>query len=822
MSESDYRRIQARDDGTTEEAVAGIIENRIEQRIHEEQLERDAYIRKLIKSAEAAFEERDTRSIDDHLRELHWVLRTDGRLVGALDPRDGFLDAQDKLRWQEYERARGAYRRALEAGEDPDPPTLPRMQEFAIDVKLAKAIGAIGSYRDKSRYAPVYLEHLDEPGVRSLVDEDERTPIGRRRIGAASAFDLEEFTVEIPHADAEHILTIADPRQGKDSTGVTICGNLKDEHGYKWISLFDDGRNETPAISIPNDERSIQENLEELDQTPKAYDARVYVPAVGAPDELPANHELFTIGVDELTPGLIGQLAGVPAKGGSSRRIKAALDEVRAGSGSVDALIHRLEEFADETSAQITVTELKDDEDVDDAEAGDVQSYERTYEMGEDEYLRECAQTILMLSSEGLLRDAGAETNLDMQAILADRETVAVLNSNYLPPGLGYLKYLLVNLWASLIFELKEGDPNADGPTGADLPRVALECRELKKLAPSKPKEHPYPEQAKRLTQTMFDIASQGGSRRVMLVGSTQYFYDVYKAIRGNMPIKILLRSGDEKIRALENGGYDFTHDQVGYLKSFDPGWGMYVGHEGKKYPIQWRGARCGLGLGDLPLETRYGWAMGFRVHSSATGGTPRWTHDAAVYVDVDGTIEAAPPDRDEWYLLVEDLVESPDLLADPEAAVGTTLDADLVNLTLEERREYDLPRDLRPEPTPDLGEQRELRLVATEELASQQRDTAREKFDLHGILAEWVDLDRDRVRRIVSELRAIDEHEIAKYGDLSGLTGIPVSTISDDIGSGGPAARCVDKAEDVYQLEPVGKRAIDVSWERVFAHLDA
>lgn len=68
---------------------------------------------------------------------------------------------------------------------------------------------------------------------------------------------IEYMSAAIPYEACDHILTSASPRRGKDSTNARIYGNLKDQHGYKWVSILDDGRNELPMIAIPNNEDAI-------------------------------------------------------------------------------------------------------------------------------------------------------------------------------------------------------------------------------------------------------------------------------------------------------------------------------------------------------------------------------------------------------------------------------------------------------------------------------------------------------------------------------------------------------------------------------------
>ena len=116
-------------------------------------------------------------------------------------------------------------------------------------------------------------------------------------------------------------MTVANPRQGKDSTIARICGNLKREHRYKWLSLYDDGRNETPMIALPNEDPAIHDVLDEFGQEPRGYETTVFVPAVESlPDKLPANHEPFSLDLNALSPELAAQLAGEEISSESTQR----------------------------------------------------------------------------------------------------------------------------------------------------------------------------------------------------------------------------------------------------------------------------------------------------------------------------------------------------------------------------------------------------------------------------------------------------------------------------------------------------------------------
>jgi len=75
----------------------------------------------------------------------------------------------------------------------------------------------------------------------------------------------------------------------------------------------------------------------------------------------------------------------------------------------------------------------------------------------------------------------------------------------------------------------------------------------------------------KALQATVYEIATRGGSRRIMMLGSTQKLNDVYKAVRTNMPLKILPQLGEEEVMTLDKA-YNFSPRQKEQLTSFNVG----------------------------------------------------------------------------------------------------------------------------------------------------------------------------------------------------------------------------------------------------------
>jgi hypothetical protein len=784
-------QIQPEDTTDAGVAVENLLAKRERELAFEQRREREAYVRELMRAIESAFVGETDMEPDELLDELERAIAVDDDLPEILSPASDELADKHKVLYQRFATQRQR-RRAGEEVED-----WPLRQEYRIYVRVAIALGNVHAATDKTRMAPVTMSKLNVKGARSPVEGDP-TPIGRVRVSGASSTELEDRATEIEHVDCEHVMIIANPREGKDALLCAIAGNLKDEHGYKWVSLHDDGRNETPMIACPNDEDAIQQSLDQFGQEPKGYPTKVYVPAVDLPDTLPRNHVPFTIGVDSLTPEIITQLSGVQPQGETQERIKYAVEE---SGGKVDELIRLLEKYAEDTTAEVTVTELRDGDKLE----GEASSTTRSYQMGEDDVLEDCAKSLMLLASEGLLADAGADTNLNMTNVLQDQEHVAVLNSNFLPDGDDHLKYLIENVWLRLISKERDENPW--------LPRVAIGLREIKELAPSTLSRAKYSHIAKSLRQTLFTLSSQGGSRRIMLLGSTQYLRDVFLPIRGNMPIKVLLKMGEEKISILESAGFNFSFEQRQQLKSFSTGWGMLMEPGGKTYPINWRGPRCALGLGDLEWRDRYGLAQGFRVQHGGTSTVEHWHHDANTYLDVDGDVQEAPPDRQEWYLLPSDL-KAHGVDADGGVAEDELLDV------LEERREHDLPQDLRPGPVDAGGEQREIQLLSTREAEERAANETFTKHGVEGVLRDWTNRRPRTVHKMTRILRAVRENTVESYQDIEDLTGVSQSSAMNYANEETQLQNCLKKENGVYHVTPIGESALDISWSEVFDEL--
>lgn len=785
----DYEEIQPADNAPTELAVTGKIREQIKDHRRQQDLEAESHVRRLISLADDALSGEAEVLPERVLMELHYALRLDERLPQVLSPQSSELEQTHKIRFFKHARTRA---------QEEHPPV---MQEYVTAVAVAKALGYMDSYQDPTRYAPVRLSPIRSSEVDSL---EEVRPFARRRIGSGDSVETEKRAVNIDHSSCEHFLVIALPRKGKDSTACRIIGNLTEQHNYKAFSLYDDGRHETNMWGIPADEPQMQQILEkDFGQSPKAYPSKVFVPATGnLPDELPANFEPFTIGLDDLTPELVMRLASVSAgNADTERRLGIAIRDTVEQEGTIDALIQRIHDYAEEAEAQISVTELLDDEEREERGAS---TETVSYTMEKDKYLQEIAKSLTMLAGDGLIGDVGAETNLDLVNEFKHPDRVAVLNCNYLEPHNQYLKYVLINVWLSMIFELRDRDD-------LRIPRAVVELRELKNLAPSTLTRARYNKIIKSLSQTIYKIATQGGSRRMMMVGSTQKLNDVLKAVRQMMPNKIILQVGEEEVQTLDNS-LKFDYSEEEQLKNFRPGWGMVVYDGSKQYPVQLCPARNGLGLGDLNWKDRYGRAMGARV--PALGDA--LPEEADCWIDMQGQLR--DPEEIEpgsWYLLPEDL---------QAVGSGGVVHADApvpeeyVQEALEQRREYPLPVELHLEESDYADTQREITLTKAEDAEHQEWQKIQEEYEIPPVLSSWRDVTKQKRERMLQVLREIETGDYTKQSDVGEAVGISGSAVGTYVSNNTQLGACVSGTTRGEQLEltPTGVKALKIPWKEI------
>lgn len=794
--------IQAEDDAeSVEAAIDGLIENQRDRRRREEDLGTEAYVRELQVAARRRIADGEETDASILLGEMRNVLKRDEDVVeyieGRPDPLAEALDislekaASIKSTWRRHRKIRETGRRY------PDPE-----HELKVLTSIAKALGYLSSVSDPTRYAPVRFESIDEPGARTVVDEP--TPVGRIRIGKSSDVSIDEKTVEIPHKSCDHILAIALPRRGKDSTLASLGKNLKEEHQYSYFSIYDDGRMETPMMAVANDDRGIQQNLERLGQDPEAMDTEVFVPRMtGLPDRLPANFTPFTISIGDFTPSIILRLAGITkADMDAEARVKRALDETLANDGDVSQLVMRLQIYANETDAVIKWTEIEERQ-----SGSEVETYQAEYAMREDEALRKAAAQLARLAGEGLIASPSAKTNIDMEEIIREQDTAAVLCCNFLQSSREALKYTIIDLWLRLIYEARDSNPR--------LPRVCLEIRELKNLAPSKWGDASYKDAIKPLRQTLFFLSSQGGSRRIMMLASTQKINDVYKPIRSNMATKIMLQLNDEGIETLDRSMH-FSDEMKDQLGSFNIGMGMVYAEGDAHWPIEWRGAPCGLGLGDYHWLDRYGEAVGARVRTSYHAGWKAstrpdwWVHVPTVeIVDVEDRAPRVGDYYSEWYLLPCDF---------PDDTSREDVDEDLVADVLADRREYPLKSDLMLMPS-DVQERQTTMVLNAKDNETVKEELIKEHSIPHPVQG-WLDKQRSTRQKLVEAVVTIGgagEEEIRTQRDWAEELSYSRSTLANHTGDGEALDPCIEQTDGgYYKLSPTGEAVARIDWETI------
>lgn len=793
-----YEQIQAEPDTEAATAAQNLVSKRIRKRKRSETKAIEADVRALYREVRDALTGEKAIRPEEPLRDFHWYLWLDPTRPDVLAP-DSDLDTQYKMNFRQFHRHR-------ERGIRPDEVT-----EFKTLVEVARAMEYLNDPTDPTQYAPVQLESLDIKGSDS---PDEPTPIGRRRIGAEEAADPEDKQVEISHKSCDHILTVALPRSGKDSTLASIGMNLWREHGYKYISILDDGRMETPMLAIPNDEDVIRQNLGRLGQQPQAMDATVWVPRMGnIPDKLPANFEVFTIGIDSLSPHLILRLAGVSSKDPTTpTRVKQALDTTLDRSGNVEELIALLQSYADEMEATIEWTEQ-----VDTGDDEEVETREAHYSLEAEDALKKAAQRIAQLAGEGLLTSPDAETNIDMVEVVRNRDSAAVLCPNFLTQGQEPLKYTIMDLWLRLIYRARDQHPR--------LPRVALEIRELKNVAPSKLKDVAHKETIKPLRQTIFFLSTQGGSRRILMLGSTQKLNDVYKSVRSNMATKILLRLGEEEIDTLDRS-YNFSDRQKEQLSGFDIGEGMIMTGGDAYWPIELRGAPCGLGLGDQHWLDRYGRAWGARVRSFSHEpwypgeDRPEYWIDLTDHEIITSNVA---PDVGRWYLLPEDL-PAPTRDGEGDAEGGDTnpippgaMTERLIGWALRQRREYSLPTDLSMQPTGSASRQKTLSLRKAEGPNDGLQDIV-DEFQVPDAVRPWLTKKEGTRQKLIRAIYALEAETYSLQKEWAKeVDGWTREALSYHLNQDESLKHLVEKGETgAYTLTPVGKQTADLDWDAI------
>jgi hypothetical protein len=829
--ENHFDAIQTEDDTSTAVAARNKVEKRIRNRISRENREVEAEVRSLVSDVEDALAGESAVWPEQLLRKLHWYLWHDPRRADILSPASDALDPRTKIQFQNMHHDR-------EQGIRPDP-----YREYEVLTEVGKAQGHYSGISDTTRYSPIQFSRID-PGAGKGSASGDIPPVGRIRIGASEAIDFEERLPEIDHTSCEHIIAVALPRKGKDSTIVTMAGNLKDYHNYKIISIHDDGRRETDMWACPSDDEGIQDNLERMGQSPKAYETAVFVPAMsGLPDELPANFIPFTIGIDDLTADLILQLSGINTGDRNTiDRIQRALEDAQDSTNDqVETLVARLEEYSEELEAEVTIVEQRaDSDDMTDADLGgdrevaarDDEGNVRqiNFPMPSDDVLKECAQRILTLAAEGLIEDSEADTNLDIVEEIKRNDRVAVLNCDYLEERNKPLKYTITDLWLNLILRARREHPS--------IPRVGLEIRELKNIAPSSMSNAEYPDVIRPLSQTIYEIASQGGSTRVLMLGSTQKLNDVFKAVRTNMPIKIMLGLDRGLIETMDKR-LSMPYELKDHLEGCGPGEGALKIGENFYWPCFFRGARCALGDGDRSWRDRYALAWGYRVREHEDDGWMRTHGDRVAWVDHRGNAHAAnsPPELHEWYLLPEDFTAVLDGGSIGDCSTADEFDALVDRESCEaaagERRDHDNPNDLSLRRTSIAGKERSIILRGVEEAkqeriadvlrqtnedadVSESEVTGDDRLRLPAAIEAWVDYQEKKRQRHLEVLSEIERNEITTREVLSDYTGVPDGTLGPYLSDRKELGACIVKRDGVYELSEIGKTALQLPWDEL------
>lgn len=140
-----------------------------------------------------------------------------------------------------------------------------------------------------------------------------------------------------------------------------------------------------------------------------------------------------------------------------------------------------------------------------------------------------------------------------------------------------------------------------------------------------------------------------------------------------------------------------------------------------------------------------------------------------------------APPERDEWYLVPEDIDVDPH-----SCAREMVLDA--ARSAARDRQDPPLPdtESLVPEAVDvAVREQRELEFVPSEEIDRREEQAVFDDYDISGAL-QWVSIDRDTVQRMSAVLQTIDETECTSVRDLADQSGVP----GGRLGTGSPIRR--------------------------------
>jgi len=402
--------------------------------------------------------------------------------------------------------------------------------------------------------------------------------------------------------------------------------------------------------------------------------------------------------------------------------------------------------------------------------------------------------------------------------VFRDQERVAVLNCNFLKPRNESLKYIVLNMWLRLIF--RKRDENSR------LPRALLEIRELKDIAPSVIGNAQYKQEVKALQATVYEIATRGGSRRIMMLGSTQKLNDVYKAVRTNMPLKILLQLGEEEVMTLDKA-YNFSPRQKEQLTSFNVGWGMLVKDGGEHWPINWRGARCGLGLGDEHWRDRYAVAWGAHVFKGRGSGWISEHKDKEAYVNTrTGYVKPIDPDADdlpddgEWHVFLDEIWSTvPVSMSREQFDQQTQLPTQFCEATVDYRREHDIPSNLSLTRNRDTAS-RELSLENKDEKMDEEKRRVLDENNVPKPLESWIGKAKKGMRsnmlQVLDAVMRADPEEVRTLDGIAEVSGVPKGTIGRWRSERHDFATCLERRGESWEITKVGHRALDINWTKL------
>jgi hypothetical protein len=257
----------------------------------------------------------------------------------------------------------------------------------------------------------------------------------------------------------------------------------------------------------------------------------------------------------------------------------------------------------------------------------------------------------------------------------------------------------------------------------------------------------------------------------------------------------------------------------------------MLISEGNADYPIQLRGAPCGLGLGDRHWRDRYGVAWGARVREHETAGwkagsDPEWWVDV-VDCRVYDTEDNGPPPIGDWYLLPEDLqgaFVNDVLVEDYEVEAFSECEAeerrDWVDAALDARREYEIPNDLLLRPTGHGNRQRSVSLETDD--AESKIDDLTEEYGIPKPLRAWLETTPGKRAKLIEAVETIDEME-----DVRGAKGLAKelsysrSTLANYWSKADGLDATWEQDGKFVQLTPVGKQAAAMDWESINERLE-